>query len=202
MSLRVALRGQKRLISRTRSLQDPNYRPDEWTPLTYFNNTGRSLVHADTPFYDFLLFQFRLHRYHGSIEGRVGKFLELAVRNIGYISLRSRAYNYSSHYYFTLIHKMAANLLYNVKLQPLLMNKVFHLIQYFHCGETEALKSIIRKPASFKYFWLWWNLHPRVATRRFTYDSIVMARKYHQGDIKIPRMRKNWRSRYLNAFEQ
>eukprot|EP00659_Diplonema_papillatum_P013020 gene13020-20080_t len=136
MQRRVSRRvAQHRLFSKTARTLDPNYRSGEWQPQLYSSNSGRSLINGSTTLYDFMIYQFRLNRFRATMEGRVANFLEYTQKNIGLVSMRSKAFNYSLYYYFGTIHKSASNLLFNVRLQPVMMHKVHHLIQYFHAGQ-------------------------------------------------------------------
>eukprot|EP01061_Rhynchopus_euleeides_P019692 TRINITY_DN32303_c0_g1_i1.p1 TRINITY_DN32303_c0_g1~~TRINITY_DN32303_c0_g1_i1.p1 ORF type:complete len:247 (+),score=56.05 TRINITY_DN32303_c0_g1_i1:100-741(+) len=180
---------QKRGISTTRALCDKHFRRDEWTPSTYQVDQGaRYLMNRDTTIHEFMLYQHRLNRNPGTIDGRVGKFLETLQKNIGYVSLRSKAFNYSAYYYYTLMNQIASNLLFAYRLQPVIMHKVHHLIQYFHVGHTMENKSIMRKPVNYRYFWLWWLTRRSYKTPVYTFDKWVYTQKMAKGDVNIPKM--------------
>eukprot|EP01064_Diplonema_japonicum_P001557 TRINITY_DN11026_c0_g4_i1.p1 TRINITY_DN11026_c0_g4~~TRINITY_DN11026_c0_g4_i1.p1 ORF type:complete len:209 (+),score=1.37 TRINITY_DN11026_c0_g4_i1:46-672(+) len=197
-------RRQARCLSRTATLRDLSYKNSEWQADKMTTNRGRSLINSDTTLYDFMVYGFQLSRKRGTVEARVANLLEYTQKNIGMVSMRSKAFNYSLYYYYPVIHKAASNLLYNFKLQPLLMHKVHHLIQYFHAGQSQQYKSIIRKPANFRYFWLWWLTRRNQFKGIHQYDVYEYARKCANGEVKLPQMRRtaeSWRSLYKNAFE-
>eukprot|EP01059_Diplonema_ambulator_P016419 TRINITY_DN27917_c0_g1_i1.p1 TRINITY_DN27917_c0_g1~~TRINITY_DN27917_c0_g1_i1.p1 ORF type:complete len:224 (+),score=44.34 TRINITY_DN27917_c0_g1_i1:38-673(+) len=204
-ALRSARRhGGARCLSRTAVKYDPGYKHNEWQADKMTTDTGRYLINSDTTLYDFMIYTFQLNRFYCTVESRVANLLEYTTKNVGMVSMRSRAFNYSLYYYFPVIHKAASNLLFNYKIQPLMMHKVHHLIQYFHAAQTNQHKAIIRKPANFKYFWLWWWTRINRGSPLFQYDKEVYARQCANGEVKLPPMKRKaegWRALYLNAFE-
>merc|ERR1712167_425234 len=84
-----------------------------------------------------------------------------------------------------MFHKAVTNLLFNYRLQPLLLHKIYHVIKHFHAGHAMEHKTIMRKPANFKYFWLWWLARPQGRMRQaYEYDRWLCTRKIATGEVK------------------
>ena len=196
---------QRRGLAASAVRLDKNFRKEEWSPMSYTTNLGnRNLVNSDTTLHEFMLYHYRLNRHAGSTDGRVGQFLETLQKNVGYVSLRSKAFNYSTYYYFAQMNQIASGLLFAYKLQPAIMNKVHHLLQYFHAGHTQENKAIMRKPVSYRYFWLWWMTGRSYNTPVYSYDKWVFLRSMAKGDVKLPKMRLTSEGMFrnlMNAFD-
>ena len=189
----------------TAPVLDKHYKQEEWNPLNYtVNNGGRSLINKDTTLYEFMMYQYRLNRMAGTVDDRIGRFVETVYKNMGYVSLRSKASNYSVFYYYGLMNRMTSGLLYNTRLQPVMMHKVNHLLAYFHGGHTQQHRSIMRKPVNFKYFWLWWQTRRMMCQAHQQYDEWVYKRQCADGTINLPPMKTTtlrWRKSLMNCFD-
>eukprot|EP00756_Hemistasia_phaeocysticola_P014718 Hpha_TRINITY_DN15355_c0_g5::TRINITY_DN15355_c0_g5_i1::g.87984::m.87984 len=180
----VAVGGQRRFAGFVQ--EHPVYNGGSYEPFRYRENSGRYMINSDTSFFDLMMVMYRLNRYRTTVEHKVAMFLENTLKNFGYMSVRCRAFNYSLYYFFALFHKVVCNLLYNVRLQPLIMNKLHTLLRSFHGGHIDEHKSIIRKPANFKYFWLWYSVHPNFGGETKQYDVWQWRKKCVAGEIKTP----------------
>eukprot|EP00755_Sulcionema_specki_P000125 Sspe_Gene.114644::Locus_100816_Transcript_1_1_Confidence_1.000_Length_447::g.114644::m.114644 len=136
--LRVVPRGGSSILGRQvrwkKSREFPTLSLDKWNALAVRDSDGRPVVNSDITFYDYLMYVHRLWSSPASIEGKISHLFEMVLKNVGYVSLRCRAFNYSLYHYNHMVHKAVTNLLYNVRLQPLILHKLYHVLRHFHGG--------------------------------------------------------------------